>query len=455
MSSDTPTTAALYAQQVRAQLTDLPPDQLDSIMDGLDAHLAEVVADGQPDLVAALGSPEAYAADLRTAAGIVARFTPDDPARFTWSRRHSALAVAGVVAVGGVALALFAPRPAGVAVVLAIVLAVSVAWWVARLVVERSGLIGAQRGVAGSALAFGAVCAAVVWGAAVADHGSGDNAPGPQVMSSTTIGPYDSLPFPDNPDYTSTMVQVANCSAQNGVARMMTSALQGAGFVLGPPTAGTCDPSLDLSLVIYNEGTPGAQAVAATLAGTLGLSYGAATLPIPVETGVWADGSGVVLLLGNDLAGKTLEQIRSAGFATTTTGLVEFPAPQTLLFTVPLDDLGGYAEAQDVNGQVCLVVSLPSGQSGGCLDVDTIESGNGWSAVHLGSASLLYGLAPRDHDFSVQVAGTTVAPDANGFWYTVLPQGTSEFTIVLDGEEMPITLPSPPMTTTTTIVMQP
>lgn len=112
-------------------------------------------------------------------------------------------------------------------------------------------------------------------------------------------------------DFTSTKVQVANCSIQNGVARMMSSALADAGFQMVDPTNGTCDPKLTTSYVIYNAGTTGAEAVANTVARTLnGLAVEPGTLPIKVESGAWADGSGVVLLLGNDLAGKTLEQIQ-------------------------------------------------------------------------------------------------------------------------------------------------
>jgi len=120
-------------------------------------------------------------------------------------------------------------------------------------------------------------------------------------------------------DFTSTKVQVANCSIQNGVARMMTSALTDAGFTTVEATNGTCDPKLATSYVIYNAGTPGAQAVAETVARVLGgLAAEEATLPIKVESGAWADGSGVVLLLGNDLAGKTLEQIQGGAITGTT-----------------------------------------------------------------------------------------------------------------------------------------
>ncbi|HNJ96691.1 MAG TPA: LytR C-terminal domain-containing protein, partial [Ilumatobacteraceae bacterium] len=111
-------------------------------------------------------------------------------------------------------------------------------------------------------------------------------------------------------DFTSTKVQVANCSAQNGVAQMMSQVLTDAGFTTADAVNGMCDPKLDSSYVIYDESVPGAQAVAETVARTLGgITVEAAVLPIRTESGAWAEGSGVVVLLGNDLAGKTLDQI--------------------------------------------------------------------------------------------------------------------------------------------------
>ena len=111
--------------------------------------------------------------------------------------------------------------------------------------------------------------------------------------------------------FSGTMVQVANCSAQNGVARMMSSALGDAGFTMAEPTTGTCDPKLLTSYVVYNEGTPGAIDVANTVAKTLGgLVVQPGTVPLKVESAAWAEGSAVLLYLGNDLAGKTLDQIQ-------------------------------------------------------------------------------------------------------------------------------------------------
>ena len=61
-----------YASAVRAAMGDLPPEQAHEVLDGLDEHLAEIVADGTVDLEAVLGSPESYAAELRLSAGLPA-----------------------------------------------------------------------------------------------------------------------------------------------------------------------------------------------------------------------------------------------------------------------------------------------------------------------------------------------------------------------------------------------
>ena len=112
-------------------------------------------------------------------------------------------------------------------------------------------------------------------------------------------------------DLTSTKVQVANCSATNGVAGMMSSVLAEVGFTTVEATNGTCDPKLDSSYVVYDEGVPGADDVAHALADMLGgLMAEPGVLPLKVESAAWAEGSGVVLYLGNDLAGKTLDQIQ-------------------------------------------------------------------------------------------------------------------------------------------------
>jgi hypothetical protein len=127
-------------------------------------------------------------------------------------------------------------------------------------------------------------------------------------------------------DFTSTKVQVANCSVQSGVAQMMSSVLTDTGFTMADPVNGTCDPKLDTSYVIYDTQVSGAKEVADTLARVLGGLHMEPTtqLPIKVESGAWADGSGVVLLLGNDLAGKTLDQIHGESVSGTTAPTTTF-----------------------------------------------------------------------------------------------------------------------------------
>lgn len=61
-----------FAAAVRAELADLPPEELDDLLDGLEADLAERLEES-PD--AGLGDPVAYAAELRAAAGYPARST--------------------------------------------------------------------------------------------------------------------------------------------------------------------------------------------------------------------------------------------------------------------------------------------------------------------------------------------------------------------------------------------
>jgi len=63
---------AEYAAAVRAALADVPADRSEELLEDLEEHLAEVAADDDAPLVFRLGSPEAYADELRTAAGLPA-----------------------------------------------------------------------------------------------------------------------------------------------------------------------------------------------------------------------------------------------------------------------------------------------------------------------------------------------------------------------------------------------
>ncbi|MFI6759138.1 HAAS signaling domain-containing protein [Micromonospora sp. NPDC050417] len=67
-----------YVERVRWALADLPEVDRDELLEDLPEHLAEVAAEGTGALVDRLGTPEAYAAELRAAAGLAA---PNQPAK--------------------------------------------------------------------------------------------------------------------------------------------------------------------------------------------------------------------------------------------------------------------------------------------------------------------------------------------------------------------------------------
>lgn len=121
--------------------------------------------------------------------------------------------------------------------------------------------------------------------------------------------------------YTGTKVQVANASVQDGVARQLTTALAGKGFDTADATNAVI--KLDATKVLYDDSIPEAKAVADTVAITIGGAVvEVVPLPPPVRDGKLADGVGVLVLLGNDKAGKTLAQmngeVESTGTTTTT-----------------------------------------------------------------------------------------------------------------------------------------
>ncbi|MEU7980443.1 hypothetical protein AB0B63_18160 [Micromonospora sp. NPDC049081] len=58
-----------YVERVRTALADLPPQVREELTEDLPEHLAEVAAEADGSLVDRLGTPEAYAAELRAAAG--------------------------------------------------------------------------------------------------------------------------------------------------------------------------------------------------------------------------------------------------------------------------------------------------------------------------------------------------------------------------------------------------
>lgn len=119
------------------------------------------------------------------------------------------------------------------------------------------------------------------------------------------------------PVTTGAKVVVANSSNQNGVAGQLTTALQGKQFTTGEPTNGATKEAA--TKVQYIDGDPAAQAVAASVAAVMGVAT-IEIMPTPVllaDPTLLGDAT-VLVLLGNDKAGKTLAQMTGAEPDTTT-----------------------------------------------------------------------------------------------------------------------------------------
>lgn len=133
--------------------------------------------------------------------------------------------------------------------------------------------------------------------------------------SATTIAGETTLPLDSVTTTTTgftkigTSVQVANCSNQEGVARNLSNALAAEGFTMVEPDTGTID--LVVTKIIYNPDDPLALPVAQSVSILLANAVVEASGPVvpTLTTGTWIPGSSVIVLLGNDLAGKTLAQI--------------------------------------------------------------------------------------------------------------------------------------------------
>jgi hypothetical protein len=114
-------------------------------------------------------------------------------------------------------------------------------------------------------------------------------------------------------------VVVANASGVPGSAGRMTTELATVGFTTGEATNST-QSGLTASIVQYDPTIAAAQAVAESVARTMGgLTVEVLPTPAPVEGGS-LNGAGVLVLLGTDEADKTIAQL-SAPAATVT------PAP--------------------------------------------------------------------------------------------------------------------------------
>ena len=111
---------------------------------------------------------------------------------------------------------------------------------------------------------------------------------------------------------TGAAVVVANANGIGGSAGEMTRTLEnGAGFqMVTPVDASSAVGVLDVSLIYYDAGMTGAQAVAESLSKVLGGGVQVAPLQgaAPTQDGTLG-GAGVLLMLGLDHAGKTIDDL--------------------------------------------------------------------------------------------------------------------------------------------------
>jgi hypothetical protein len=117
-------------------------------------------------------------------------------------------------------------------------------------------------------------------------------------------------------------VIVANANSVNGSAGSMTDQLASAGYNMGAATnASASIGRLDETVVYYDPGIPSAQAVAESVAASLGgvTSIAPVATPAPTQTGSM-DGAGVLVLLGLDKAGRSLAELVPTTVATVPAG---------------------------------------------------------------------------------------------------------------------------------------
>jgi hypothetical protein len=79
---DDGSTTDRFLSRMRAALSDLPQAEVDELLEDTEEHVRELATEhGEDQLEPRLGSPEAYAAELRSAAGYPPPPQPEEPAR--------------------------------------------------------------------------------------------------------------------------------------------------------------------------------------------------------------------------------------------------------------------------------------------------------------------------------------------------------------------------------------
>jgi hypothetical protein len=243
---------------------------------------------------------------------------------------------------------------------------------------EESGLGASRRtprqGVGGSpvgswltiALAVVAVVAGFLILNNITDDGGTSASGGTgQTDAGDVAGPATTLIDVELPDATTTTttttlprvtegssVVVANANTVGGSAGGMTKTLELAGYTMADPVNAS-GPNITASIVYYDGAIAAAQDVANSVARDLG---GVEVLPVsspaPTESGDLGD-SGVLVLLGDDQAGKTIEELSGSTDDAAAADAVAAPdvSDGDVPITAPADaDTGGDAETDTTEG---------------------------------------------------------------------------------------------------------
>ena len=137
------------------------------------------------------------------------------------------------------------------------------------------------------------------------------------VSNTFPVTPIETQPTVFTPQTSGAKVLVANSSHANGAAGQLSTALQGNQFTMGTPTNGSTKEAV--TKIQYLTGDVAAQAVAASVAALMGVAT-TEPMPTPVQLSDPATllDNTVLVLLGDDKAGKTLAQMVEPASSSTT-----------------------------------------------------------------------------------------------------------------------------------------
>jgi hypothetical protein len=186
------------------------------------------------------------------------------------------------------------------------------------------------------ALTIGLAVVAVIAGFLIlrsisADGNGAAITPGPgNVVTTEPLDPNETVPVTTDPAppvttepplvFDGGVVVVANANNVNGSAGMMTRALEAAGFTMGDAVnAARQVGQLETTAIYYDSSVDAARAVAESVKRLLGNDASVAPLPEVAPTSDGTLAGEVLVMLGNDKAGKSLEELAPPEVAPTVT----------------------------------------------------------------------------------------------------------------------------------------